>query len=284
MDFQFIPTVKAQTVNSVAQPTFGPIAIVGSGNNGNGVQIILSTPNTNIAIGGTFKVAIELKTGTSLTVSEYQLVLNYDPQFLTVIDKDSATTGTQSTLVDQVFKVPEPIADNNYATQTSGTIFIKATGSPVPINRQVVEIEFQSQRIGATEIKLNEIPIQGTRLRRNNNDVPFNASSLNLQIGQTGSGCTSNAQCPSGQICLSNNTCGVAQTTSCTSNAQCPIGQECVNGQCRNFITGVTTTPAPRTVLPRTGLFDEVALPFSILAFLFIMFGVYLRRAASARN
>lgn len=278
MQFQLIPVAKAQSLDATAQPTFGPISLSGGGSGDQTVQVILSNSASKVAVGSKFTVTVELKTGSEISASEYQIVLSYDPQALTVIDQDTTTSGTQPKLVDTLFTIPQPIQDNSYTTATSGLIFLKAKGDfPVTINRKIIEIQFQAQKQGATEIKVDTTPIQGTRIRRGNTDIAYTPSNLTVAVGDTSSGatCTVNNDCPSGQICQ-NNLCITGNNNSCTTTTDCSSGQVCQNGSCVAITGGGGN-------LPSTALFDSVGLPFTIVAFAFIAIGLYLHRAKETR-
>jgi hypothetical protein len=276
MDFQLIPVAKAQTLDATAQPTFGPVAVSGGENTDQNVQVLLSASSTNVAVGSEFTVSIELKTGTEISVSEYQIVLTYDPQTLTPIDQDTAINGIQSKSTDSLFTVPQPVADNNYATSSAGLVFIRAKGDfPLTINRKVVEVKFQAQRLGSTEIKVDATPIQGTRIRRGETDIAYTPSSLKVDVTQTGTStaCTVNSDCPTNQVCLSG-LCAVPQATGCTSDIQCSSGQICSNSVC-------ITQNVP---LPQTALWDDLAMPIFVMGLCLIAMGLYLRRASYARD
>lgn len=56
-------------------------------------------------------------------------------------------------------------------------------------------------------------------------------------------GCTTNADCPSGQTCASGKCTGGA--TNCTSNADCAQGQTCKVGKCENTTANSCVSPQP---------------------------------------
>lgn len=317
MQFRLIPAVEAQSIDAVAQPTFGPLVLSNTPGGANNVQIVITSTQTTVANGNTFKVSIELKTGTDISVDEYQLVLKYNPQRLTVKDKDTGNSGVQSTLTDTLFTIPTPVSNNNYASTTAGLIFIRAKGNyPVTINRKVFEIEFQAQSLGVSEISVDTTPIDGTRIKRGATDIAYNPSSLTINVNQDGQAqsCTQSTDCPTGQICLSNGQCGVQPANSCNFTADCSQGHQCVNGQCvenvacssnadcsagKQCISGACrvvqcTTDAQcannficidyqcigqTASLPRTGIADNFGSALAVVAAVILIgFGIYLRR------
>jgi hypothetical protein len=299
LPFNFIPIAKAQGLDALAQPTFGALNLSTDTPVTNNVQVLLAATNsTTVATGSKFKVTVELKTGSEIQLSNYQLVLKYDPQKLSVVDQDALIAGTQILKLDGIFEVDAPAASNNIVDTTNGKIFFKASGIPITINRKVIEIEFQAQQLGSTQVTIDTTPIEGTRLQKTGTDIPYNPSTLTLQVNQTGTSqsCNQNSECPTGQECLPSKVCAPVQQTACTSNANCLTGQTCLNGFCSTAGTSCTTnanclsnqvcvnsicispTPTPSVVLPRTALGDDIRIGFTIFFGIFLIgFGLYLR-------
>lgn len=290
MDFEFIPTVQAQELDSVAQPTFGPLNVEGGGTTSESVQILLSADNSTVAVGETFTVSVELNTGDNISISEYQISLLYDPLKLSVVDQDPSTAGVQVNFTDTIFSLAEPTEDNNFASSTSGIIFLKATTEfPVTVNREVFEIRFQAQSGGSADIQIDTTPIDGTRLRRETTDIPYTDSSVSLTVDSAAISCNSTEDCPDGQSCLSNNICGIP-TTECSTDSDCGTSEECQDGVCQFVCTADLDCPAgyfcaagecraETTPLPDTALVDDLGpVGTVVLALALISFGLFLRR------
>src|SRR5438445_147439 len=111
-----IPVVEAQSADAFAQPTFGPIE--GGGGGTSVASVLIKSDKTSVNVGDTFKVTVTINT-QNLTISEYNVVINYDPAALSVVDQDPSTPGTQVNMLDNVFRVTNP-ASNNIAS--NGTI------------------------------------------------------------------------------------------------------------------------------------------------------------------
>lgn len=295
MDFNFIPKVQAQGLDATAQPTFGPVDIEGLNPVNDSVQFKLTTETNTAKIGENFTVDVNINTGQDISISEYQIVIIYNPQEVTVVDQDTSTPGTQIQLVDSLFTVVEPIADNNYASTTAGKIYLRATGDfPIPVNYKVAEIVFQSQQIGNTEISLDTTPIEGTRVRRGNTDIAYTSSTLSVLVNETGDlECIIDADCPDGEVCLTDGTCGVPVITGCQTDEDCNEGEQCINNECVIIPECTTDIDCPgsqicingqceQPIIPETSLPGGVVLGINIfLAFLLIIFGLYLKSRAN---
>ncbi|MCA9379471.1 hypothetical protein KC640_03515, partial [Candidatus Dojkabacteria bacterium] len=91
-DFNLIPHVAAQETDGDVQPTFGNIADITLP--GTTASVLITADSTNVQIGTTVSVNVEVKTG-DFTISEYRIVVDFDPSKLAVVDADPATPGTQ---------------------------------------------------------------------------------------------------------------------------------------------------------------------------------------------
>src|SRR6185369_220144 len=146
-----VPKVHAQDATS--QPTFGSID-VGGGTTSNAL-ILLTSRKTSVKVGDKFKVKVHVKTN-GLTISEYRLVIDFDPAKLTVIDQDSVTDGTQIKLLDTVFTVADPTNDNTVSSVGRIRLNAAVTGQTQAVDADVAEIEFQAQALGTTTVKVVE--------------------------------------------------------------------------------------------------------------------------------
>ncbi len=174
-----IPKVSAQA-DSIAQPTFGPIE--GGGSSTVNASVLLSSTKTSVANGERFKVRIEIKTN-QIQISEYRIVVDFDPSKLQAIDADNTVTGIQATKLDTVFSIPDPSTDNQI--DSVGRFRYRAiapSGQTLAVNTNVVEIEFQSQSPGTTPIKVIT-DINGTQLVRTAGvGLQYNSNELTIQI------------------------------------------------------------------------------------------------------
>lgn len=176
-----IPVVKGQAIDAVAQPTFGRIDVVSEG--GTSATILVRSNKTSVVVGERFKATVSIATN-DLTINEYRIVLEFDPSKFSVVDSDLNTTGTQVKLLDSLFLVENPETDN--IVSSGGRIRLVAktqTGNPFQVNRDVAEIEFQAQSIGASTIKI----VQGTTgsqlIRQSGTGISFTPNEISIQIG-----------------------------------------------------------------------------------------------------
>jgi hypothetical protein len=158
-----IPKVHAQA-DAVAQPTFGSIDI--GGGETIAAQVLLNTSFSSVEVGKQFTVQVEVRTN-EITLNGYNIVVEYDPSILTVVDQNPDISGTQVKLLDPVFNTTsEP--EDNFVDIVKGEIFLSASiteGSGLTVNRSVFEVAFQAQSIGAATIKIKE-GANGTKLIR----------------------------------------------------------------------------------------------------------------------
>lgn len=240
-----IPKLQAQVSDAISQPTFGEIT-AGTGSTTTS-SVLLNWENPTVRVGDTFKVKIEIKTG-DLKVSEYKVVITYDKDFLSVVDKDPASPGTQVTILDTLLTVQDPSTDNVSADGRISVTAMAASGTDYQINKEVIEIEFQAQRMGATKVQV-ATAVDGTRLTRlNGQPIAFNVNEINTNIAQA----------------VATNP-GVQPDTTPTTP-----------------VVPVVTTPtpvveAPVTVIPNTAISDSPSFMLSLaLGVSFILTGISL--------
>ena len=243
--FNLIPIVNAQDLDSLAQPTFGNIA-VGS-QTGSIASVLLSSTSTSTQVGQKFKVTLEIKTNEQ-QINEYKLAIDFDPAKLTVVDQDSVTAGTQVKLLDTVFTVATPQTNNTVSTTGRITLIANTpSGNGFSVNKNVAEIEFQAQTIGAASIKIAQ-GSTGTQLTRTNGTaLNYTPNELSIQIS---------AQSTTGNTNTGNT--GGNTNTGNTGNTNTNTGT-----------TGNTNVP---TTIPNTGLMDD--LPYLPLAVGVVMVGI----------
>lgn len=176
-----IPKVEAQSSDGISQPTFGEIT-AGTGTTTTS-SVLLNWNNPAVRVGGKFKVRIEIKTG-DFKISEYKAVVTYNKDFLSVVDKDPASPGTQVAMLDTLLTIADPSVDN-VANEGRVSVTAKApSGVDYQINKEVIEIEFQAQKLGQTKIQV-ATAVDGTRLTRlNGQPIAFNVNEVNVNIAQ----------------------------------------------------------------------------------------------------
>jgi len=189
-----------------------------------------------------------VKTG-DLKVSEFKVVVTYSKDFLSVVDKDPASPGTQVTMLDTILTIADPSIDN---IASEGRISVNAkapSGTDYQINKEVIEIEFQAQRVGQTKVQV-ATAVDGTRLTRlNGQPIAFNVNEINTTIAQA----------------TASNPVTQPNTTPVT-----PV------------VTPAPVTPVAETpvmVIPNTGISDNPSFMLSIaLGVTFILTGFSLMR------
>lgn len=243
---QIVPKVGAQAADTTAQPTFGLITTTPNTSQLSKVELNAATPTQ--ALGQNFKVDIVVNTGTIL-IREYQIVLEFDSNRLSVVDAYPNEEGNQIEFLDDTFDV---ISNGNRVeidTVTGkGKITLTAnnpSGTAITINRTVGRITFQPQALGTTELTHVE-GLAGTVLY-NQAGVALSSTRNNLTlVVQQSSGTTT-------------------ATTTNTATTTTPASSS----------TTSTTPSIPVDQIPDTGLFDGNNLPF-ILGVLLVMLGISL--------
>lgn len=175
---ELLPKVYAQS-DSVSEPTFGSIDL-GSGTN-KSASILISSTSTQVEIGDTFKISVEVKTN-DIPINEYQIRISYDSTVFSVIDQDTNTTGVQVSLLDTVFESGDLEEDNKV---TSSEIVLNASlseSSSLTVNRDVVEITFQAQKTAISTISV----VTGTNgsklIRSNGSTLSYNSNEVSIDV------------------------------------------------------------------------------------------------------
>ncbi len=175
--FEIFPVVKAQDLDSAAQPTFGSIDI-GSAP-GSQSSILIRSNTTNPIVGNRFKATAAVKTNTVL-VNEVTVVVEFDPARLSVIDQDTANAGIQVKLLSDLFEI-ETISEDNLAQ--SGQVKVVAVAkndTPVALNGDFIEIEFQAQSVGSTLIRIGTGVTGSSLTRQNGTKLTYQSNSVTL--------------------------------------------------------------------------------------------------------
>jgi hypothetical protein len=174
------PKAYAQS-DAIAQPTFGPIDI--------GVtpqaqaKILLTSNTTSLVVGQTFTIDVEIRTGSPdlISVSEYQLVISFDPTKLKVLDADTSVAGTQIQFLDTLYQVVE--GTNNVTAAGRITLTARTpSGAAYAINRSVARITFQAQQIGTTTITLPSGSTGNQLINQNGIALPLTLNTLTVAI------------------------------------------------------------------------------------------------------
>jgi hypothetical protein len=183
-----IPTASAQSFDAFAQPTFGPIN-VGTGNTTTGT-VLITTDKTASNIGDIITATISVNTN-DIAISEYRIVLNFDPTKFTVIDSDPNTPGTQVTLLDPVFQIENPETENTVNSLGQVLVIAKNTDQ-VSVNRNVIEIQLQAQSSGNTNISVvTQGEIRTQLVREAGVGLAYTGNSVDIGIEtQSGNGGT----------------------------------------------------------------------------------------------
>lgn len=200
-----IEKAHAQAIDASAQPTWGPLDIVGSDSQSG--QVLLKSSNTSIEEGKRFTVRVELKTN-NIAINEYRIVVQFDASALQVVDQDPEAEGTQVALLDQIFEV-ESQEDDNTVT-SGGVITLIATipsGNSITVNRDIIEITFQAQKQGSTIVRIVEGPTGTRLLRQTGSGLQFTTNQVTVQTVAAGTVSSSS----SGVSSSSNTTGGVTE-------------------------------------------------------------------------
>lgn len=193
-----IPKVFAQNPgpDAISQPTFGAINISGGGLQTS--SILLKTTSTSTSVGERFTARVEIRTN-EIAIGEYRIVVEFDPARLQVIDQDSSVAGNQIRNLDTVF-LPTNLQTDNTVSASGRITFIGriAEGNSASVNREVIEIEFQAQTAGASNLRIVSGSSGSQLIRANGVSVPFTANEVNVEISTStsGSGVTPNPSTP----------------------------------------------------------------------------------------
>jgi len=252
-----IPVVEAQSADAVAQPTFGPIEVGGGSTVSS--SVLIRSDKTAVKVGDTFKVKVEIKTN-NITINEYKVVVDFDPNLLSVMDQDSNTQGTQVSLLDTVFQVSNPVVNN---TVLNGRVIIDAkaaSGNAFQVNRDVVEVQFQAQASGSATIKLTQ-GADGTQLTKlEGNSVSFTSNEITTLITSQSGGLSSNS------------------STSAGFNSSISV----IRPSSSSLLSSISPD---NTVIPKTAITDNPELLFSLLiGLVLIITGISLTSRKNKNN
>lgn len=183
----FIPQVSAQS-DAISQPTFGSIDV--GGGQTTTAQVLITSDSSEVEVGDQFTVRVEVRT-SDIQINEYNIVLEYNPNVLSVIDQNSTVNGTQVELLDTVFSTSD-IATDNIVDTAAGEITLNAAisaGSGLSVNRSVVEVTFQAQAISSSTLQIKE-GVDGTQLiRPSGQTLTFTTNQRTIDVvAQTGGG------------------------------------------------------------------------------------------------
>lgn len=154
MDFLRVHAQEVDNdVDTLAAPTFpftppledpDPLAATG--------EIILDSEKAVFEIGEAFTLTVRIESG-ELELTEYNIVISYDPTLLQITDEDSTTSGIQVNYTDTFFT-----EDVNLASTQLGTIQISGSTptSGVTVNRNVAQIEFTTLKAGTDTLEVVE--------------------------------------------------------------------------------------------------------------------------------
>lgn len=176
-----VPKINAQA-DAVAQPTFGSINIGG----GSGItgQVLLNSDKTSVEVGERFKVRVQVNTN-DVNIEEYRIIINFDPTKIQIVDADSETQGIQVRKLDTVFS-PEEIQNDNVSNNNLGTVkYVAKSSTPVSLNTEVIEIEFQAQATGRSTIELIEGAAGTQLIRQAGQGLVFTPNRITLEVAQT---------------------------------------------------------------------------------------------------
>lgn len=178
-----IEKAKAEGADVLASPTF-PFSVPGSGSStGTGTtvegrSILLETDTTSVNSQQKFIVRIKVNSDET-EISGFTVSVDFDPDYLQVVDADTSLTGTQIDYQDTTFEAAVNIVNN-----TSGLINLRAEteeGQTSSISRTVAEIEFVALEAGTSEVTITEtnsniISTSGVDVLDSTNSIKFNIS------------------------------------------------------------------------------------------------------------
>lgn len=176
-----IPTVNAQSADTFAQPTFGPVE-GGSGGTSAG-SIFVSTNKTDIDIGETFEVTVSVNSN-NIPVNAIQIVVDFNPALLTVLDSNNTAQGTQVTIVDQVFDTVDPAVDN-IVTEDGQIRVVLTTPSAVTVDGDIIRFTMQSQSSGSATIVVNESSDGSVLQQSDGSDLAYTSNQNTIDISTT---------------------------------------------------------------------------------------------------
>ena len=174
-----IPKTKAQSVDATAQPTFGQLEIINGGTTG--ARVIINSEKTSVNVGDKFTVTVRIET-KAIEINMYKVVLDFDPGLFSVIDNDINVNGTQVKLLDTLFLPQTPETDNSVSLSTGRITVLAKTqsGNGFTANKDVIAIEFQSQKVGSGKISV----VQGTTgtqlVRPNGSPITFTVNEITV--------------------------------------------------------------------------------------------------------
>lgn len=185
----FFPKVYAQstsTQDALAQPTFGNINVGNSGTQT--ASILLSSSATSVTVGQKFKVTVAIKTN-DVAISEYKVVVSFDPTKLQVVDQDASAAGNQIKNLDTIFVAKNTATDNTVSANGTITFIGKTTdGNPLSINRDVLEIEFQAQAASSTSVKVVTGASGSQLVSSSGSSLTYTANEVTVQIAANSTG------------------------------------------------------------------------------------------------
>lgn len=241
------PKVLAQTSDAISQPTFGEIL---SGSSGSTTStVLINWENPALKVGDRFKIRVEVDTG-SISISEYRVAVKFDTSALSVIDQDVTTPGTQVKFLDSVFTIDDPGLQNVTENGVINVIATAPQGEEYQLDKEVIEVEFQVQKTGASLVQIFQ-GSNGTQLTK------LNGQPIQYSINEISINATSNT--------------GVTPTEPTTPDPE----PEEPN-------PGIEVPTGGTTIIPNTAISDGPGFIFSfIIGFLLIVVGISLRRQKS---
>jgi hypothetical protein len=157
---------------------------------GRSVDFYLEAPSASLTVGDTFDVTIRFD-ATVTPVAAAQAYLNFDPDFLHVID-DSGSPATR-VVPGQLFDAADWQVLQNAANNSTGQVDFAAgkkplTGSDVSENSGFATLKFKALRpVSNTSVTFNSsnsANLRQTKAASGFQDVTGNLESLTLSIGQ----------------------------------------------------------------------------------------------------
>jgi len=248
-DFLF-PKAYAQADGTV-QPTFGTLEL-GSDTQAR-AKVTLTSDSTSASVGQLVNVDIQIETGTAsgILVSEYNIVVDFDPTKLAVRDADSTQAGTQIEFLDSLFQV-EP-GTNNVTAAGRITLTAKTpSDTSYAINRKVARITFQTLETGNVTVSLPSGSTGNQLVNQNGIALPLTLNSVTLSISTTA---------PTSQ-----------STTSGTATAPSPA-------------TATASTGTSTGTIPATGISEDILSTAPLfVGVIMLIIGVALSRSKDGKT